>query len=76
MLFTTIYEKTAGLKKKQIMKAIDRYNAVTCIRFKPRTNEKDYVEYYGIGGCSSHIGKVGGKQQVICVLIITTIYPK
>jgi len=51
-------------KKKKIMKAIERYDAVTCVRFKPRTNEKDYVEYYGVGGCSSHIGKVGGKQQI------------
>ena len=67
-LHTTLFTwKTAAPKKKKIMKAIERYDAVTCVRFKPRTNEKDYVEYYGVGGCSSHIGKVGGKQQVAFV---------
>jgi hypothetical protein len=36
----------------------------TCIRFKPRTNERDYVQIYSGNGCSSNMGRIGGKQRV------------
>ena len=29
-----------------------------------RTNQADYVEIYKGSGCSSNVGKVGGKQQL------------
>ncbi|CAL8069317.1 unnamed protein product [Orchesella dallaii] len=36
----------------------------TCIRFTPRTNEKDYVYVSSGSGCYSNVGKAGGKQVV------------
>lgn len=38
---------------------------LTCITFKPRTNEKDYVHFfYGGNGCNSNVGRTGGKQNI------------
>lgn len=36
----------------------------TCIRFVARTNQADYIYIYSGSGCSSWVGKIGGKQQV------------
>ncbi|XP_031553981.1 low choriolytic enzyme-like [Actinia tenebrosa] len=36
----------------------------TCVRFKPRTNERNYAHFYIGGGCSSHVGPIGGKQYI------------
>jgi len=34
----------------------------TCIRFKPREDEKDFVHFQDGKGCSSSVGRVKGKQ--------------
>lgn len=35
------------------------------INFKEQTNEKDYIEIVGgTGNCSSHVGRIGGKQVI------------
>ena len=44
--------------------AIQQYAEDTCIRFKPRKNEKDYLEFFVGRGCWSYIGRIRGKQQV------------
>ncbi|KAJ1096030.1 hypothetical protein NDU88_001179 [Pleurodeles waltl] len=36
----------------------------TCIRFVPRTTEKDYISFESASGCWSPIGRVGGQQSV------------
>nr|AMO02542.1 astacin-like protein metallopeptidase 20 [Tityus serrulatus] len=45
-----------------IHEAIFHYNVLTCIRFVPRTYERDFVMIYEGGGCYSYIGKKGGLQ--------------
>lgn len=50
--------------KVVIDNAIAEYNAKTCIRFVPRSNEADYVRIINGGGCYSYVGKVGGAQDV------------
>jgi hypothetical protein len=40
---------------------IERY---TCVDFKQRNREEDYVYIKSGRGCSSHLGKIGGKQEV------------
>ncbi|KAM7360548.1 zinc metalloproteinase nas-8 [Cochliomyia hominivorax] len=41
------------------------YHAKTCVRFKKRTNEKDYVAITNKNtGCWSTLGRIGGRQEV------------
>jgi len=48
-----------------ILKAMDEYHAKTCIRFVPRTSEKDYLSIESSStGCWSSVGKVGKRQSV------------
>lgn len=44
--------------------AINHWNTRTNLRFVPRTDERDYLEIQNGGGCSSWIGKRGGRQTV------------
>ncbi|XP_068699308.1 zinc metalloproteinase nas-14-like [Montipora foliosa] len=37
----------------------------TCIRFKQRTTERDYVYFTTGDGCASYVGKIGGRQDII-----------
>jgi len=36
----------------------------TCLTFKQRTNERDYVKYISGNGCWSHVGRRGRAQEV------------
>lgn len=46
-----------------IEQAINEYHRRTCVRFKPRTYERDYVSFTNDPtGCWSSVGRVGGKQ--------------
>ena len=49
-----------------INKAIQHYNEHTCIRFKPRTNQKDYVVFNlnDHTGCNSMVGRTTGSQEI------------
>ncbi|XP_016317087.1 high choriolytic enzyme 1-like isoform X2 [Sinocyclocheilus anshuiensis] len=38
--------------------------AKTCVRFVPRTNQVDYISIENLVGCSSAVGRSGGKQQL------------
>ena len=44
---------SVGLKgptEKAILSAMKEWEQKTCIRFKPRTNEKDYIEFFAGSG--------------------------
>ncbi|KAL1130831.1 hypothetical protein AAG570_012072 [Ranatra chinensis] len=48
-----------------IMAAFNEYHRKTCIKFIPRTSERDYVVITsGNTGCWSSVGKIGGAQEV------------
>ena len=47
-----------------IAKAINVYKKKTCIRFKERTSEKNYIHITRGRGCSSYVGRIGGMQEV------------
>ncbi|KAG5672808.1 hypothetical protein PVAND_002900 [Polypedilum vanderplanki] len=60
-----IHSSVPPTDRQLIKKAIDIYEQQTCIRFVPRTNEKDYVSVESSNtGCWSSVGRVGGKQIV------------
>lgn len=49
-----------------IERAINEYHRRTCVRFKPRTYERDYVTFTSDNtGCWSSVGRIGGKQVSI-----------
>lgn len=48
-----------------IESAMNEYHRQTCIRFVPRSAERDYVSIVsGNSGCWSSVGRIGGKQEV------------
>ncbi|KAL7730856.1 hypothetical protein ACLKA6_003614 [Drosophila palustris] len=50
---------------ENIQHAFKEYHSKTCVRFKPRTSEKDYISIgNGKTGCWSSIGRLGGRQEV------------
>ena len=49
-----------------IAKAMAEIEQETCLKFKLRDDEEDYIEFTGEGsGCSSHVGRKGGKQTIM-----------
>lgn len=63
-----------------INNAFSAYRKNTCIRFVPRTNQRDYISIEsGRSGCWSFIGRIGGRQTVNlqnpgCVWIDTVVH--
>jgi len=51
-------------ERGQIASAMASYHAKTCIKFVPRSSHRDYIHLYRGSGCSSMVGKQGGKQVV------------
>ena len=62
---TVPYVIAAGLPNPQrVTDAIAHWEANTSLRFKVRTTEADYVEFFAGSGCWSYVGRQGGKQQL------------
>jgi len=63
----TISEKLSKSLKKSIYKAIQDYKNRTCIRFTPKSNEKDFIEFKQASKymCASSLGKVGKRQRIL-----------
>ncbi|XP_013876646.1 low choriolytic enzyme [Austrofundulus limnaeus] len=45
-----------------IVRALNSFQASTCIRFRPRQSERDFVDIQSRSGCFSFIGRTGGAQ--------------
>lgn len=43
---------------------MDEVEAVTCVRFKPRRHERDYVAIHSGPFCKSFLGRTGGPQEM------------
>ncbi|WKX89339.1 hypothetical protein Q1695_008745 [Nippostrongylus brasiliensis] len=54
-------------EKKALTEAFRRIHANTCIRFKPRTNERDFVDIQNERGegCYTNVGRVGGRGIIM-----------
>ncbi len=53
-----------GAMRVTILAAMDAIEAVTAVRFVPRTSQDDYVRFRDADGCSSNVGRQGGRQDV------------
>jgi hypothetical protein len=42
-------------------------NGQNCIRILPRSNQGDYISVENYSGCSSYVGRVGGRQRLSLV---------
>ncbi|XP_063870239.1 zinc metalloproteinase nas-4-like isoform X1 [Scylla paramamosain] len=61
------YVISSSYNKKEravIAVAMNTYHQNTCVRFVPRTVEKDYIHIHKGDGCSSVVGRVGGAQAL------------
>ncbi|XP_042909544.1 astacin-like metalloprotease toxin 5 [Parasteatoda tepidariorum] len=61
------YEKFPSLSNKMnsiLDRAFEHYQKLTCIKFVPRTTEKDYIQIFSGDGCYSFVGRDGGPQPV------------
>nr|XP_042902508.1 astacin-like metalloprotease toxin 5 [Parasteatoda tepidariorum] len=60
-----IIEGSLWDKKNLILDAMDDFNMNTCLKFVPRTTEKNYVKLLAGNGCYSQVGMNDrGEQQV------------
>merc|ERR1712080_341974 len=62
-------------KRDVIKKAMNEYQRRTCIRFKWRTTEKNYIHMQEGRGCNSQVGMVGRRWQILnCINFGTVIH--
>ncbi|XP_062845410.1 six-cysteine containing astacin protease 4 [Trichomycterus rosablanca] len=47
-----------------IQRGLDSFASVSCIRFTPRSNERDYISIESQSGCYSYVGRRGYAQTV------------
>ncbi|WP_396597278.1 M12 family metallopeptidase [Dokdonia sp. R86516] len=48
----------------RVTNAIANWEASTSVRFVQRTNQSDYVYFTPGSGCSSYVGRIGGRQDI------------
>ncbi|WP_247666535.1 M12 family metallopeptidase [Aquimarina sp. MMG015] len=48
----------------RITNAIAHWESKTALRFVPRTNQSNYVYFKNGSGCSSYVGRIGGRQDI------------
>ena len=69
---------SAASEVKTIIKAMDHWEDHTCIRFIPRTTERDYVSFFPGGGCYSYVGRIGRNQGISvgrrCFAVYTAVH--
>jgi hypothetical protein len=51
-------------KTSMIIASLNHYHENTCLRFKKRTKERDYINFIFDDGCYSSIGRIGGRQVI------------
>ncbi|XP_037390332.1 low choriolytic enzyme-like isoform X2 [Pygocentrus nattereri] len=47
-----------------IQRGLDSFASVSCIRFTPRSNQRDYISIVSDSGCYSYVGRRGYAQTV------------
>ncbi|XP_072527463.1 low choriolytic enzyme-like [Salminus brasiliensis] len=47
-----------------IQRGLDSFSSVSCIRFTPRSSQRDYISIESRSGCYSYVGRLGYGQTV------------
>ncbi|KPP56950.1 hypothetical protein Z043_125384 [Scleropages formosus] len=55
---------TASQERSVIKRGLQSFSSRTCIRFKERQRERDFVSIQSMRGCWSFVGRRGGSQTV------------
>ncbi|MFD2561701.1 M12 family metallopeptidase [Aquimarina rubra] len=62
---TVYYSIQSGLTNQaRITNAIAHWESKTALRFVQRTNQANYVYFRSGSGCSSYVGRIGGRQDI------------
>ncbi len=62
---TVYYEIDPSLpNQRRVTDAIAHWEANTYLRFIRRTNQNDYIYFRPGSGCSSYVGRIGGRQSI------------
>jgi len=73
-----ISDRLSQRESTLIEKAMEQIQKYTCIEFKQRTNEYDFVHFVKREGCYANIGRQGGEQIVSigtgCAFKLTVIH--
>ncbi|GBO08509.1 Astacin [Araneus ventricosus] len=59
-----VIDQSARGFSRVILQGMEQYHKHTCIRFVPRTNERDFIRIFYGNGCWSIIGRNGGRQDL------------
>ncbi|KAG8186673.1 hypothetical protein JTE90_014749 [Oedothorax gibbosus] len=59
-----VIDQSAMNFRNVILQGMDHYHRFTCIRFVPRTNQRDFIRIFYGNGCWSIIGRAGGRQDL------------
>ncbi|KAG8185517.1 hypothetical protein JTE90_019771 [Oedothorax gibbosus] len=61
-----------------LQRGFQNYHDNTCVRFVPRTNQRDYIRIFYGQGCYSNVGRTGGQQTVSlgngCLYVGTVVH--
>uniref|UniRef100_A0AAY4CBJ2 Metalloendopeptidase n=1 Tax=Denticeps clupeoides TaxID=299321 RepID=A0AAY4CBJ2_9TELE len=47
-----------------IQRGLQSFSGFSCIRFVPRSNQRDYIYIQSLNGCYSYVGRLGNSQTV------------
>ncbi|WP_234424313.1 M12 family metallopeptidase [Aquimarina sp. Aq107] len=62
---TVFYSIENGMPfTSRIIDAIAHWESITSLRFIKRTDQKDYIYFKNGSGCSSFVGRIGGRQDI------------
>lgn len=50
--------------KERVTLAINHFDSCTNLKFVKRTTQRDYIYFRPGGGCSSYVGRTGGRQPI------------
>ncbi|XP_062861010.1 high choriolytic enzyme 1-like [Trichomycterus rosablanca] len=51
-------------ERQVIQRGLDSFSSITCIRFKQRSSERDYISIESLSGCYSSVGRRGNAQTL------------